>query len=134
MGRGGKLTKDEQSRISALSAAEAPQTEISAITGRSRHVKRKFLLDPKGYEKKKPRIDVSKLTAKDRRLILRSASAGAASSSQLKTDLSLSVSPRRVRQILSDSGRFSYRRRKATLPLTEAHKKARMKFAEENCS
>ena len=59
---------------------------------------------------------------------MRSALAGAASSSQLKADLSLSASPRRARLILFRPKRHSCERRISTPPLDEAHEKARIEF------
>ena len=132
MGKGKKLDKEEQIRISALSQANHSISRISAAVKRSRDVVSKFLIDPKGCNRKKPRGNASKLSKQDKRMLMRSASAGATSSSQLKADLNLSVSPRRVRQILFQSGRFSYERRKSTLPLKEIHKEKRIEFAKAN--
>ena len=87
---------------------------------------------PRPCSKKKPRGGASKLSAQGARMIMRSASAGAASSSQIKADSNLGVSPRRVRQILSRPDRLLHWRRKSALPLTEARKKKRIEFAKAN--
>ena len=132
MGKGKKLSKEEQIRIAALSQANHFISCISTAVRRSRNAASKFLLDPNGRNRKNPRGGASKLSKHGKRMLMRAASAGAATSSQLKADLNLSVSPRRARQILFQSGRFSYERRKSTLPLKEIHKEKRIEFAKAN--
>ena len=89
MGKGKKLNKEEQSRIAALSEANHSISCICTAVKRSRNVASKLLLDPNGCNRKKPRGGASKLSKQGKRMLMRSASAGATSSSQLKADLNL---------------------------------------------
>ncbi|KAJ8577651.1 hypothetical protein ON010_g1555 [Phytophthora cinnamomi] len=129
MPRGTKLTEEEHHRITAFSEAGLSERAIVTRVQRSRPVVHAFLSDPEGYTKAKRSERPKKLTPKAPRRLLRDTSKGQLSSAELKMALELSVSARRIREILQADPNMNYEKRKASSVLTKKHKEARLTWA-----
>lgn len=106
-------------------------SEMSRQLKRSRDAIRRYLSDRNGYGNRSATRGSSKLTPSDRRRILREGRKGATSASKIKSDLNLSVSTRRVQQILSSDENLVYKQMKRKPPLTVLHVSARLNWARE---
>lgn len=69
------------------------------------------------------------LTVRHVRLVVRTAASGNFSAKQLNARFSLSSSARTIRRLLGNVNFLAYRKMERTLPLTAAHRQARIAFA-----
>lgn len=104
--------------------------EIAKIMNRSTTTIHKFLKNPHALENKSrlgrpPRVD-----ERTKRQIKRLAVNKSLSSGQIKTQLSLDITKRRVRQILSSDKNIRYEKMLSVPQLKPVHKRARLQFAE----
>ena len=91
---------------------------------------RKFLLNPERYGNKKSPGRPPVITPAAKRQIIRQCKKGA-SSAEIKRNLHLDVTPRRVRQILQGDANLVYTKRRKAPLLKAEHKGARLKWASE---
>lgn len=130
MPRGCTLTELEQNQIKILFETGSSIKEISTRIKRHRNTVSNYLKNPNNYgcikrNGRKPTVD-DRCKRKIRRLAaLKDMSAG-----QIKHQLGLNVTKRRVQQILSTCEHLKYRKRLPKPKLLEKHKVARMGFAE----
>ena len=131
MGRNVSLTDGEKSSIKTLNNEEISVSGIARRVKRSRKVISNFLQNTDGYGMKKSPGRPPKLSSTAHRRLLREASKAGKSSKQLQKELELTVTPRRVRQILNNSEHFEYKKRKTSHALTKVHKKKREEWVKE---
>lgn len=103
MGKRPVLSEIERGKIDAYLTCGKSVAEISKLLKRSVGVIYNYKRDPGNYSKNFNKNGNPRLTEKDKRRIIRSASQNGCSSKQICTDLRLPVTSRRVRQILSTS-------------------------------
>jgi transposase len=126
MGRGIPLTDIEKGQILAYSKTGERITSIAKKLQRSRNVIRCFLINPDEYNTKKSPGRPSKLSERSRRALIKEASKGKKSASQLKHTLGLQVSKRTVQRELQKTPQLVYVKRQHTPKLTKAHIAARL--------
>jgi len=131
MGRRPSLTEKERGRIDGLREGGLSISAIAKRTNRSRDAVSCYLRDPEGYGKRKKTKGNTKLSPHATRHLLREGAKGNSSAAQLKFQLSLPVSKRRVQQILSSADHLQYRKYKIAPPLTEQHIAKRLEWARE---
>ena len=131
MGKGKQLTKEEQAVIQALSKAGKSVSAISKQTKRSRDVITRRLTCHSQYGKNYGYPSNAKIGEQTRRRILREASKGKSSASDIQRALQLPITARRVRQILSSSSHLKYVKQECVPPLTTRHLEDRMTFARQ---
>jgi len=136
MGRRPSLTEKERGRIDGLREAGLSISAIAKRTNRSRDAVSRYLQDPEGYGKRKKTKGNTKLSPHATRHLLREGAKGNSSAAQLKFQLSLPVSKRRVpkrriQQILSSADHLQYRKYKIAPPLTAQHIAKRLEWARE---
>lgn len=132
MPRGCALSESEQIKIKILFESGSNIKTISERIKRHRNTITNFLKNPNNYGSikrsgRKPTID-----DRSKREIRRLAATKNMSAGQIKNQLGLEITKRRVQQILSTSEYLQYRKRLAKPKLLEKHKVARMEFAEEH--
>jgi transposase len=132
MGRGKSLTDVEMGQILVLSGEGKGHRYIANKVGRSKTVVTNFLRNPEKYGKNYETNKPTKTTTRDVRLIFRETRKGKIGSKGIVSALDLSITARRVRQILNSSKNFKYCKRKHMPNLTPRHKKARVKFGRDN--
>jgi len=131
MGRRPSLTEKERGRIDGLREGGLSISAIAKRTNRSRDAVSRYLRDPEGYRKRKKTKGNTKISPHATRHLLREGAKGNSSAAQLKFQLSLPVSKRRVQQILSSADHLQYRKYKIAPPLTEQHIAKRLEWARE---
>jgi IS30 family transposase len=137
MGRGKALTPKEYWWIIGLHDGRVSLHEIARKTGRARTCVRRAIKAERG-----PVTDVSgnkaksgrqlALTEREVRLLVRKAATGSYFAAELMTDLGLKASVRTVQRLLQRVDHLVYTKMDRALPLTAAHKAARMAWAEEH--
>ncbi|ETP09312.1 hypothetical protein F441_14822 [Phytophthora nicotianae CJ01A1] len=137
MGRGKALNDQEYWWIIGLHDAGTSLHEISRKSGRSRTSVRKAIRQEQG-----PLTDESKkqgglgrraeLTEREVRRLVRAAATGDQFAAELKTRLGPKSSVRTVQRVMQRVDHLVYTKMERTLPLTAAHKAARMTWAEEH--
>ena len=127
-----KMLSDEE-RITILANARANMSDkdIATLVDRNINTIRRFLKDPDAYGTAKHPGRPPLLDPTSRRRLIREATKGKASSRQLVTICDLPVKDRRVRQLLQSDPKFVYKKRLSGPVLTDAHKKARLKYAQQ---
>ena len=122
---GGKpLTDIEKGQILAYHHENYSKRAIARIIKRSDCVIRSFLKSPSAYGPKK-------LLSRDIRRLNREASKGRLPARELRNQLELPVTVRRVQQVLHTNPNMVYKKRKGQPKLTKLHKKNRLNFATE---
>jgi transposase len=129
MPAGQYLTDIEKGQIIGYYNSGKSQREIGRLIGRSQTVVKNFLRKKENYGIKKPTKGNSKLSPSDKRQILRTARAGNLTSTDIKAELEVSVTPRTIRNVLSLDPNLKFGKMKSKPQLTEKHKKARLEFA-----
>lgn len=130
MPRGCSLSESEQTQIKILFETGSNIKTISERIKRHRNTITNFLKNPNNYCSKqrngrKPTVD-----NRGKREIRRLAVSKNMSAGQIKHQLGLTITKRRVQQILSTSEHLLYRKRLAKPKLSKKHKVVRMEFAE----
>lgn len=131
MGKRPVLSEIERGKIDAYLTCGKSVAEISKLLKRSVGVIYNYKRDPGNYSKNFNKKGNPRLTEKDKRRIIRSASQNGCSSKQICTDLRLPVTSRRVRQILSTSQSLRWSKMKAAPKLTDRHKKQRLEYCDK---
>ena len=131
MGRGKGLSDFEKGQILTLRNMNVSGNQIAKTIGRSQSVVHHFLKDPQKYGTAKRTGRPSTISEKTKRRLYRKASHGKHSSRELRNELGLHVTARRVRQLLQDADNLEYVKRIHAPPLTARHKECRLEFAEK---
>lgn len=132
MPRGRVLNEEEKAKIVAYKDMGLSNRQIAKKIKRSHHAVNNFINLSENYNKNHPKGGNKKITRRQHSSILRLASSGVPTARQIRTELELPVTTRRVQQILSKSGRFRWKKMITKPPLTEKHKSARLKFAKDH--
>ncbi|KAF0726182.1 hypothetical protein Ae201684P_020310 [Aphanomyces euteiches] len=132
MPRGTHLTEIDQAMIKALRKHNISPQEIAKTINRSKSVVYKFLANPETYGTavRLGRPPIVSETAK--RYMIRLASCTGESAKVIKKESGTPVCERRVQQILHEAPHPKYTKRVAAPKLTQVHKDARLKYAEDN--
>lgn len=126
-----RLTEFERGQVTALREQGLTLREIGRRIGRSKDVVHNYLRLGKKYATKKSPGRPSILTPRMKREIKRLAVHQRLCPSAIKAEMNLSVSKRRICQILSEDPNISFRKTAPAPKLLERHKKARFAFAEK---
>ena len=129
MPKGPVLSDLEKGQILSFFSVGASFRLIARKVNRSVSVVRHFLKDPEGYGTLKSPGRPSKLSERDKRHLLREAVKGESSSKDIRKNLGLNVTDRRVRQVLKNDCNLVFRCRKAAPSLTKEHKDQRAEWA-----
>lgn len=132
MPRGTSLSTEERARILTYREFGTTIRLIAEKLGRDKTTIHKFLRDPENYGKKKRSGRPPKVDERAKRQIKRLAINKCVSPSQIRCQLSLPVTTRRVQQILSEDSHIKYQNRLPTPRLLPRHKSARLEFAERH--
>lgn len=131
MPKGVALTEFEQGQVAALHKEGRSIREIAKMIKKSKSVVHNYLLLGDKYGTKKRSGRPSSLSPQDKRRIKHLAVNNTLSSSDIKYQLDLKVSARRVRQVLEANNDVKYKKSFPIPFLTPRHKKARFDFAEK---
>lgn len=132
MPRGLSLNDIEKGKILAFKEEGLTISEISRKINRSRRVIQNFLKNPDLYGKKKRRGRKRKLSSREERKILRSASNSDQSCSKMTALVETKVSKTTVWRTLRRSPIICRNKMKSVPRITVHHKNARLEFAENN--
>ncbi|KUF95487.1 Metallophosphoesterase domain-containing protein 1 [Phytophthora nicotianae] len=135
MGHGKALSEQEHWFIVGLHGGGVSLHEIARKTGRSRTSVPNAIKaergpkEDSGGERRAGRQPV--LTERELRQLVRAAETGEFFASELKTKLGIKASVRTIQRVLQRVDHLVFTKMDRTLPLTAAHKVARMQWAEE---
>lgn len=132
MARGKKLSDIEKGKILALHGEGKKNREIARKIQRSRCLVDNFLKNPNVYGTKKSTGPKEKLTARDKRQIIRKASNSEKSCNEIKREVQLNVSRWTIRRYLIKSKVIKRVKMKRAPFLTDRHKLLRLQFAQQN--
>lgn len=132
MGRGKTLSSEEIAKIQTYLEYGLSNREIAKKINRSHSVVDNYVKNPTNYGKNRPTHGNSKLSKRQRSDIFMLAAKNKHTCSQIKSELSLPITTRRVQQILHDSDRFLWRKMLRKPALTKAHKEQRLAFAKQH--
>ena len=119
------MSEEERGLIRAFWECGKNQKEIAKRLRRSRCVIQNYLRDPDNYGTRKSPGRPSKITPAQKRLLLREASLGNKSADELRRELDLPISTRRVQVVLHDSLNLVSKRTNKDPEMRSAHKKKR---------
>lgn len=125
------LTPYEKGKIDAFLLTGKSVNSISKTIKRSRTAITNYIKRKDKYGIKKPTKGNSKLSRRDIRRVLHTASKTDLVSKDIKEQANVCVTPRRVRQILNQSENFKFLKLKKVPMLTAAHRKKRLEFAKK---
>ena len=131
MPRGKKLTEFEKGQILGLHHHNESNRSIAKHIARSEYVVRTFLKAPQQYGTKRRHGRPKILQQRDLRRLNREALKGKLSARELKNELELTVSVRRVRKIFHSNPNLAYKKRNGKPKLTQQHKNKRVEFARQ---
>lgn len=134
MPRGKLLTSEEKTSINAYRDMGCSNRAIAIKINRSRTLINNYINLGEDYGKNHPQGGRQKLTKRQRSRLMRSAAKEFSSAAQLRTELELPVSTRRVQQILKSSGRFRWTKMLQKPAMKPGHKQARLDFAHTHMS
>ena len=132
MGRSVSLTDRQKGSILALFNEMVPEREIAQFIGKSKTAVHNFIAAQGVHKSSTKRGRPTKTTATQLRSLFRHASTGKYSARELQISLKLSISVRRVQQLLSGCGHMMYKKKKSVPALTIEHKKKRYEWAKEH--
>lgn len=132
MPKGKVLTEKEKGLIEGYRRDKHGIREISRRIRRSHTVVINYLKDPAKYGKTKRTGRPPKLSVRDRRAIIRTASNSSISLRQLKRRLKLNVARETIRQVLVKCPYITYAKKRKAPRLTASHMKKRLEFALSN--
>lgn len=134
MGKGNSLNLVEMAQIKLLKEEGYSNRAIAKRIARSADVVNRFIRDPENYGKNQKGGTSKKITERQRRAILREASNSSASARRIAEKVGVSVSVRRVRQVLQKSPMIKRLKMKKKPALSEMHKVRRLDFAKNMMS
>lgn len=135
MGHGKTLSQQEYWFIVGLHDGGVSLHEIARKTGRSRTSVRNAVKaergrkEDRGGERRAGRQPA--LTERELRQLVRAAATGEFFAAELKTKFGIKASVRTIQRVLQRVDHLVYTKMDRTLPLTAAHKAARMQWAED---
>lgn len=129
MPRGKELSLEERAKIEAFLESGLSCRQIAIRIKRSRTVVQNFAKNMEKYGTKKRTGRRSTISERDKRNIIRLAGTEHKTASEIKGEMNLQVTNRRIRQILKGSQHLEYVYRSPVVQLTRAHKEARLSFA-----
>lgn len=131
MPRATTLSDIEQARVLAYKESGVAICEIAAKLNRHRNTISNFVKSPDSYATIKRTGAKPKVDERAKREIRRLATRKNMSAAQIKRELSLDITKRRVQQILHEDVNLKYQSRLAKPKLLPRHKTARINFAEK---
>lgn len=131
MPRGVRLSKQMQKIILHLREKGKTIREIAEIVEISKTSVNKFITNPKDYNIERKRGRPACVSDRDMRRIKQLAVNKNVSARQIKSELSLNITPRRIQQILSADMNIRYENMEHKPKLNARHKRARLEFAEK---
>lgn len=134
MPKGKFLDETERRLILELKDVGQSNRAIAKRIGRGETVVRNFLKKGENYGIRKKNKGNSKITNRERNRIIQLGEAGELDSSGIKKELGLSITTRRVSQILRGSGHMVYTKKAKKPNLTPRHVQARLDFARNHMS
>lgn len=129
MPRGKTLTPVERAKIDAWKLAGWSNRQIALELQRSPGVVDNYVNLKDSYATTKRPGRPPTLTARDKRAIIKAASNKSTSGRKIKATLGLTVTPRRIQQVMTASGVLKHRKFLIKPGLTQKHKEARFQFA-----
>lgn len=129
MPRGKELSREEQAKIDAFHESGVSCRQIAIKMNRSPTVIANYVKQPQKYGIKKRSGRRSTITERQKRKIIRLAGVEHFTASEIKGNMHLQVTNRRIRQILHGSNHLQYEFRSPVVQLTRKHKEARLRFA-----
>ena len=127
-----QLSDFERGQISALHAAGRSHRQIAEQIGRSKCAVTYYLANQENHGKIKRSGRPPKVTARNRRAILRTASSTGLSSRKIKDALNLPYHRSTIKRVINASPNLKYVKRLGKPPLKQIHKEARRKWAREH--
>lgn len=134
MPRGTKLTESEKGEITAYCNCGMSLRQIASKINRSLTLVHNYIKLGNKYGSNARPGPVPKITQRDKRNIISCATTKKMSASNIKAHLQLSITTRRIQQILSGSKAVKWTKRKPKPLLKQHHKNARLKFAHNHMS
>lgn len=132
MPRGKRLSDVEKGKIEAFYEDGVGLREIGCRINRSLRVIQNFLNDKENYGKKKSTGRKSKLSERDKRKIINTASNSMVSCAQITKQYQLNVSRHTVFRVLKECKNIQRQKLKKIPKLLPRHIDARMQFARNN--
>lgn len=121
MPRGKKLSDEERAKIDAYRESGLSCRQIAFKLHRSPSVVEKYVKRPELYGIKKRSGRPPTITDREKRKIIRLAAIEHKTASEIKGEMHLNITNRRVRQILHASDHLKYEYRHPVVHLTKAH-------------
>lgn len=134
MGSGRRLSEEEKTKIVVYRDEGYSNRQIGLKIGRSAKVVNNFVKNGHNYGKYSNTGKKKNLTNRDIRSIYRNALVKHQTASQIRANLQLSVTTRRVQQVLKANPNVHWRKRLSKPKLTEKHRKERLLFARKYMS
>ncbi|XP_043256873.1 uncharacterized protein LOC122399882 [Colletes gigas] len=134
MPRGKLLTSEGKASIDAYKDMGCSNRFIAEKVNRSRTLVNNYVNLGEVYGQKHPTGGNKKLTRRQYSLLMRSAAKEIKTAAQLRTELQLPITTRRVQQVLKSSGRFKWTKMLQKPILKDRHKQARLEFAQSHMS
>lgn len=125
------LSSEEKAVISAHAEQNLSHTEIARLIGRHRTTISRYLLSRKRNIPPRKKNYYRKLSLRDERNIIRAAAGRKLTARKIKSHLNLSVSVRRIQQVLAKAPYLQWVKRKGQPFMKKIHKKNRLKWAKE---
>lgn len=132
MPRGTQLSHDEKCVIGALQKNGVSNRKIAKQINRSHYVVNSYLKLGERYGSIKRTGRKPIVSSRDKRTIFRLATENHMFASQIRAELQLDVTTRRVRQILQSNKNLKWRKRLSKPKLTVKHIEARLAFAKRH--
>ena len=126
------LSESEQSVVRELKKTGMSNREIGRRVNRSEAAIRNVLKKGEKYGVKKKTKGHTKLSNRDRNRILELAGTGKFNASEIKKELGLPITNKRIAQILRGSGHLKYIKKAKKPNLTPTHIQARLNFAKKH--
>ena len=132
MAKGKSFSDFDQGKIIAFRDQGLSNRKIAEKLGVSHVAVKNFFKRGGDYGKRRRAGRRSKLTARDKRRILRKASNSTKSGTPLKADLGLNVSDRTIRNVINGSGLIKRARMKCASAFRAGDKPSRLRFGRQN--
>lgn len=126
------LTSKEKASIDAYKDMGYSNQSIAEKINRSHTLVNNYINLGEAYGKKHPTGGNKKLTRRRHSLLMRLAAKKINSAAQLRTELKLPITTRRVQQVLKSSGGFKWTKMLQKSALKERHKQARLDCAQRH--